>query len=89
MLVKVLVNRLKLVIGEVISDSQQAFIQGRQILDTVLIDSKALNSKLKDNTSGLLLKMDIEKAFDHVNWDFLMVVMFKMGFGHRWINWMK
>ncbi|RVW71709.1 Transposon TX1 uncharacterized 149 kDa protein [Vitis vinifera] len=80
---------LKLVIGEVISDSQQAFIQGRQILDTVLIDSKALNSKLKDNTSGLLLKMDIEKAFDHVNWDFLMVVMSKMGFGHRWINWMK
>ena len=89
MLVKVLVNRLKLVIGDVISDSQQAFIQGRQILDTVLIDSKALNSKLKDNTSGLLLKMDIEKAFDHVNWDFLMVVMSKMGFGHRWINWMK
>ena len=89
LLVKLLVNRLKLVIGEVISDSQQAFIQGRQILNTVLIASEALNSRLKDNKSGLLLKMDIEKAFDHVNWDFLMEVMSKMGFGHRWINWMK
>ena len=75
--------------GEVIYDSQQAFVQGRQILDVVLIASEALDSRLKDNTSGLLFKMDIEKAFDHVNWDFLMDVMSKMGFGHRWINWMK
>ncbi|RVX23503.1 putative ribonuclease H protein [Vitis vinifera] len=75
--------------GEVIYDSQQAFVQGRQILDVVLIASEALDSRLKDNTPGLLLKMDIEKAFDHVNWDFLMDVMSKMGFGHRWINWMK
>ena len=89
LLAKVLANRLKLVIGEVISDSHQAFIQGRQILDDVLIASKALDSRLKDNTSSLLLKMDIEKAFDHVNWDFLMDVMSKMGFGHRWINWIK
>ncbi|XP_010660473.1 uncharacterized protein LOC104881594 [Vitis vinifera] len=75
--------------GEVISDSQQAFVQGRQILDAVLIANETLDSRLKDNKSGLLLKMDIEKAFDHVNWDFLMEVMFKMGFGHRWINWMR
>ncbi|RVW39533.1 Transposon TX1 uncharacterized 149 kDa protein [Vitis vinifera] len=89
LLAKVLANRLKLVMGEVISDSRQAFVQRRQILDVVLIASEALDSRLKDNTSGLLFKMDIEKAFDHVNWDFLMDVMSRMGFGHRWINWMK
>ncbi|RVW73630.1 Transposon TX1 uncharacterized 149 kDa protein [Vitis vinifera] len=89
LLAKVLANRLKLVMGEVISDSQQAFVHGRQILDAVLIANEALDSRLKDNIPGLLLKMDIEKAFDHVNWDFLMEVMSKMGFGHRWINWMK
>ena len=89
LLAKVLANRLKSVIGEVISDSQQAFVQGRQILDSVLIANETLDSRLKDNKSGLLLKMDIEKAFDHVNWDFLMEVMSKMGFGHRWTNWMK
>nr|CAN70181.1 hypothetical protein VITISV_000006 [Vitis vinifera] len=89
LLAKVLANKQKLVMGEVIFDSQQAFVQGRQILDAVLIANVALDSRLKENTSGLLLKIDIEKAFDHVNWDFLMDVMSKMGFGHRWINWMK
>ena len=59
LLAKVLANRLKLVMGEVISDSQQAFVHGRQILDIVLIASEALDSRLEDNTSGLLLKMDI------------------------------
>ena len=83
LLAKALANRLKLVMGEVISDSQQAFIQGRQILDAVLIASEALDSRLKDNMSDLLFKMDIEKAFDHVNWDFLMDVMSKMRFGHK------
>ncbi|KAJ9708014.1 hypothetical protein PVL29_000195 [Vitis rotundifolia] len=89
LLAKVLSNRLKSVMGEVISDSQHAFVQGRQILDAVLIANEALDSRLKVNKPGLLLKMDIEKAFDHVNWDFLMEVMSKMGFGPRWISWMK
>ncbi|RVX04356.1 Transposon TX1 uncharacterized 149 kDa protein [Vitis vinifera] len=89
LLAKVLANRLKSVMGEVISDSQQAFVHGRQILDAVLIANEALDSRLKDNAPGLLLKLDIEKAFDHVNWNFLIDVMSRIGFGHKWINWMK
>ena len=58
-------------------------------MDVTLIANEAVNSKLKDNLSGLLLKLDIEKAFDHVNWDCLMSVMSKMGFGQRWINWIR
>ena len=84
LLAKVLANRLKSMMGEVIFDSQQAFVQGRQILDAVLIANETLNSRLKDNKPGLLLKMDIEKAFDHVGLEnmWLLHLDFKESFSY-------
>ena len=89
LLAKVLANRLKTVVGEVVSEFQHAFIQGRQILDAVLIANEVVDSRLKSNIPSFLLKVDIEKVYDHVNWDFLLSVMFKMGFGEKWISWIK
>ena len=58
-------------------------------MNVTLIANEAVNSRLKDSLSGLLLKLDIKKAFDHVNRDCLLSVMSKMGFRQRWINWIK
>ena len=86
MFAKVLANRLKSAMRKLVSDSQQAIIQGRHILDAALISNEAMDSRLKVNIPGLLLKLDIEKVFDHVNWDYLLSIMTKMGFGERWIS---
>ena len=83
LLAKVLANRVKLVVREVISELQHTFIQDRQILDTAFIANEDIDSKVKDNFPSLLLKLDIEKAFDHVNWDCLLSVMSKVGFRRR------
>lgn len=48
-------------------------MEGRQILDAVLIAYKAIDSILKNNECGLLCKLDIEKAYDHVDWSFLLM----------------
>ncbi len=72
---KVLANRLREVLGSLLSPSQNAFIQGRQIQDSVLIANESLDSKLKSDVLGLICKLDLEKAYDHVNWKFLIYLM--------------
>ncbi|RVW24229.1 LINE-1 reverse transcriptase-like [Vitis vinifera] len=88
-LAKVLANRLKRVVGKVVSKAQNAFVQGRQILDAVLVANEVLDSVLKNKEEAVMCKLDIEKAYDHVEWSFLFSVMRKMGFGEKWIRWMK
>ena len=88
LLAKVLANRLKKVIGKVVSIAQNAFVMGRQILDASLIANEVIDSWQKRKEKGLICKLDIEKAYDSINWNFLMKVLQKMGFGTKWVGWM-
>ena len=60
-------NKLKKVIGKVVSNHQHTFVEGRQILQIVLIINKAINLRMKSDINGIMCKMDIEKTYDHVN----------------------
>ena len=67
LLAKVLAHRLQGVLDKLISDSQNSFVRGRQILDSVLIANECLDSRLKSGVPGVIIKLDIEKAYNHVN----------------------
>ncbi|RVW51255.1 hypothetical protein CK203_075421 [Vitis vinifera] len=56
-------------------------------LDVSLIANEVIDSWKKEGKKGLICKLDIEKAYDSVNWHFLMRVMEKMGFGTKWREW--
>ena len=88
-LAKVLANRLRCVIGKVISPSQNAFVEGRQILDETLIANEVVDSMLRRNDVGLICKLVIEKAYDHPSWVFVLEVTGRMCFGHRWLSWVN
>ena len=86
---KVLANRLRRVVHGLISNSQNAFVKGRHILDSVLIASECIDSRLKSGVLGVLCKLDVEKAYDHVSWDFLMYMLQRCGFSEKWRKWVR
>jgi hypothetical protein len=88
-LAKVLANRLRLVIGSVVSESQTAFVRDRQILDGVLIANEAVDEARRSKKELMLFKVDFEKEYDFVDWGYLDGVMGKMSFPVMWRKWIK
>lgn len=64
---KILANRIKVVIGDVIENNQFAFVKGRQLTDTVLVANELVNLIKKEKNGGLILKVDFEKAYDCID----------------------
>lgn len=65
---KVLAERLKTVMRKLVSNHQSAFIKNSQIIDAALIANEVLDWKLKSGEPGIICKLDIEKAFNQLNW---------------------
>lgn len=80
---KVIINRLKKVLDEMVSTSQNAFVEGSQILNAALVANEAVDSRKKKGVPGILCMLDLEKAYDHVNWHFLDFIMSMMGVGNK------
>ncbi len=86
---KVLANRLKPILNHVISGSQSAFVMGRLITDNILVAFEALHylkTKHKGRSTHMTVKLDMSKAYDRVEWNFLRNMMLKLGFNDRWVN---
>ncbi|KAL4313034.1 hypothetical protein GQ457_01G003880 [Hibiscus cannabinus] len=86
-LAKVLALRLSRILEEVIGETQFAFCPSKQILDCSLISNKIIDYTKKRGLKGIVFKADFQKAYDMVDWNFLMFLLEKMGFGSVWRAW--
>lgn len=62
-----LVNHLKMVVGIIVSNAQNAFVKGHHILDASLIVNEIVDLWQKHKSKGVICKLDIEKAYDSIN----------------------
>jgi hypothetical protein len=65
------------------------FIKGRYIIESVVTAHEIIHSVHQSEEPGVVLKLDYEKAYDKVNWNFLLDVLRKRGFGQKWLAWME
>ncbi|XP_048605505.1 uncharacterized protein LOC125583020 [Brassica napus] len=87
---KVLCQRLKKVLPGLISETQSAFVAGRQISDNVMIAQElfhALRTKPSGRNKRMAIKTDMSKAYDRMEWSFIEAVLRKMGFSETWTSW--
>lgn len=85
---KVLVDRLAMIAPNIISDNQRGFIRERHIKDYVCITSEAMNLLDKKAFGGnLAIKIDIKKAFETMDWNFLIKALRAFGFSDKFYNW--
>ncbi|CAM8914180.1 unnamed protein product [Rhodiola kirilowii] len=86
---KILAMRLQLILDQVISPSQSAFIKGRVISDNVVVAheiSHYLKSRNDDKNFYASIKVDMSKAYDRVEWLFLERLLLKLGFADKWVS---
>ncbi|GKF29116.1 RNA-directed DNA polymerase, eukaryota, partial [Tanacetum coccineum] len=76
-------------LGDIVNEVQSAFISERQILDGLFILNEIMQWCRRRKKQFLIFKVDFEKAYDSVRWDFLDDILVKFGFGIKWKGWIQ
>jgi exonuclease III len=87
LLTKVIARRLKPILPTIISPEQSGYVEGRQILDSIILAHEVIHSLQKTKTPGMLLKLDISKAFDKLSWEYMKAMLIAFGFDQNWVTW--
>jgi hypothetical protein len=81
--------RLEACMSRIINPWQTTFIKGRNIMDGVMSLHEILHDTKRRGKNSLVLKIDFEKAYDKINWDFMFDCFQQRGFCEKWCAWIK
>jgi hypothetical protein len=86
---RMLTSRMGLVADRLIASNPPTFIKERYILESVVTAHETLHIIHQSKQQGFVMKLDYEKVYDKVNWEFMLEVLKKMGFGGKWLEWIR
>jgi hypothetical protein len=84
---KILANRLRPKMHSLVSTNQSAFIKGRNLHDNFMLVRQLARKINSRKEVGVLLKLDISRAFDSLSWSYLFEVLRHLGFSEIWLRW--
>eukprot|EP00253_Pinus_taeda_P003713 PITA_03713 len=86
---KVVALRLKPLLPLIISPEQSGYVEGRQITDGIILTHEIIHSLKQTKNPGMLLKIDLSKAFDSICWEYMQKILKAFGFDAAWIRWIS
>lgn len=86
---KALAHRIEKIIPSIIHPDQTGFIKGRHSSSNTRRLFNLMDYSSQQESQTIIATLDAEKAFDRVNWAFLISTLQKFGFGESFINWIK
>nr|GEY08521.1 RNA-directed DNA polymerase, eukaryota, reverse transcriptase zinc-binding domain protein [Tanacetum cinerariifolium] len=86
---KVLANRLVTVLDDIVEEIQSVFVTDRQILNGPFILNEIVHWCKNKKKQSMIFKVDFEKAYDSVRWDFIDDILRRFGFGEKWCKWIQ
>lgn len=85
---KVITHRLQVVIEDLVNSSQSAFVPGKVIYDSIILSHELVKGYAKKYISPrCMIKVDLQKAYDSIDWYALKQILIAMGFPDKFINW--
>jgi len=84
---KIIARRIKGILSSNISSEQFGFLKGRQIHEAIGVAQEGLHSMKTSKIKGAVIKIDLSKAYDKVNWLFIRLLLTHLGFNINFIRW--
>lgn len=82
---------MKLILQKLIHPLQGAFVPERDIQDNILLAHEIFPSfRSKKGKGGwIAIKLDMENAYDRLEWNFIFTILEKFSFNEKWVGWIK
>ena len=80
-------NILKPLVPTLVSVEQSGYVEGRKILNSIIQAHEVVHSLTSNMKAGMIMQLDIAKAYDKLNWTYIRKILIAFGFDHNWVRW--